>query len=140
MKSGGSTFAYFAAVLCCVFTLGVVTNNAVEEVVQLHDKVVHFIAFCIESWLFCQMIASRVIKFKYGIGRNGSDNGEQNYRYRQFQMSKFTLALVVCMGAAVASEFMQQGLSGGKRSFDPLDMVYNVLGSSLGIAIAYRYE
>lgn len=123
-----------------------VTNNVVAETVQSHDKLVHFLAFCAESWLFCRVIVNRVIKFPVGrlisIGDNdneyGVGNAEQNHRY--LKMSKFTLALVVCIGAAVTSEFLQKQLSGGKRTFDPLDMVYNVLGSLLGIAIAYKCE
>ncbi|GAV51334.1 hypothetical protein ZYGR_0AD05170, partial [Zygosaccharomyces rouxii] len=110
-----------------------------------HDKLVHFLAFCIESWLFCRLIVNRVIKFPLGRLFNvdndneyGTDYAEQNYRC--LKVSKFTLALVVCISAAITSEFLQRQLSGGRRTFDPLDMVYNVLGSLLGIAIAYKHE
>lgn len=122
-----------------------VTNNVVAETIQLHDKLVHFLAFYIESWLFCRVIVNRVIRFStsrlFGvdnINEYSSGNTEQNDRY--FKISKFTLALIVCVGASVTSEFLQKQFSGGKRAFDPLDIVYNVLGSLLGIATAYKYE
>lgn len=122
-----------------------VTNNVVAETIQLHDKLVHFLAFCIESWLFCRVIVNRVIKFStsrlFGVGNineYSSSHAEQNDRY--FKISKFTLALAVCIGASITSEFLQKQFSGGKRTFDPLDIVYNILGSLLGIATAHKYE
>lgn len=145
LRSVGSTFWPFAAALWFVFTFGVVSDNAIVEIVQLHDKLVHFFAFCIESWLFCRLIATRIISFPFTLGRFGrffnSSDEENNYDDdRYLKTSKFTLALVVCIGTGILSEFLQRGLSGGKRTFDPMDMLYNVLGCLLGITVAYRCE
>lgn len=121
-----------AAAPCCVFTLGVVTDNAIADVVQNHDKLVHFVAFFTESCLFVHMLVSRVTKFPLWRTEEGGR--------RYICISKYTLGLVVCLTAALSSEFLQKTLSKGRRTFDPLDMVYNVMGTLSGVAAVYYWE
>ncbi|AQZ18755.1 YJR112W-A [Zygosaccharomyces parabailii] len=125
----------YACVFCsssllCLY-LGVVTDNAIADIVQNHDKLVHFLAFFIESWLFVCMLASKVIKFPIWWS-------PQDAR-QHFCIGKYTLGLLVCLTAAVGSEYLQKVLSRGRRTFDPMDIAYNVIGSFLGIATAYYW-
>ncbi|QLL31507.1 hypothetical protein HG536_0B03700 [Torulaspora globosa] len=94
----------------------------------------------IESWLFVRMFATR--KFEFWLGRPSFDlDTGTAVAQRRFVVNKYALALIVCsLGAAVGSEFLQRLLSSGRRSFDPMDMICNVLGSVTGIAVAHYQE
>lgn len=114
------------------------TNDKVASVVTGHDKVVHLMAFLVESWLFVRMLAGRRVDFYSGQAVYDLDTGPtQEY----VSVDKYVLALVVCsLGAAVGSEFLQSLVSHGRRTFDPMDMAYNVVGSVIGVSIAAWQE
>lgn len=114
------------------------TDDKVASVVTGHDKVVHFVAFMVESWLFVRMLACRQVALPFKRLANDLDHGAI-YEYKT--VDKYVLALVVCsVCSAVGSEFLQSFLSRGRRTFDPMDMAYNVLGSVVGVLSAFWQE
>ncbi|QLQ79021.1 hypothetical protein HG537_0B03680 [Torulaspora globosa] len=85
------------------------------------------------------MFATR--NFQFHVGRSTFDLDAGTMVAQSFVVNKYTLALIVCsLGAAIGSEFLQKILSFGRRSFDPMDMLCNALGSVIGIAFAYYQE
>lgn len=69
------------------------------------------------------------------------DTGESKTVNKYPKLNKYMLSVIVCsFGAGVGSEFAQHILSRGKRSFDYLDIVCNVVGSGMGILLACFQE
>lgn len=67
------------------------------------------------------------------------NSGQLQHR-RRVEIKKYKLAFIVCtVSAAIGSEFLQSIVSSGKRVFDYKDILYNMLGSALGITLA-RYQ
>lgn len=124
----------------CVFTLGLTTDGKIAGIITGWDKLAHLVAFMVESWLFVRMFAARSFEFCLGRPLFDLDTGT-TVAQRSFVVNKYTLGLIVCsVGAAIGSEFLQKLLSSGRRSFDPMDMVCNAVGSVAGIAFAYYQE
>lgn len=113
------------------------TNDKVASVVTGHDKLVHFMAFLVESWLFVRMLACRRIEICLRRRIYDLDNGRT---WEFTSIDKYVVAVVVCLFSAVGSEFLQSFLSHGRRTFDLMDMAYNVVGSIVGILIAFWQE
>ena len=126
-----------------------------------HDKLTHLVAFFVETLLFTICIAERRLYFDKSILavfpsaltrtsagdlENGDLGGDDDVRKRDevgssLSVSKYTLAFVVCLiGGAIGSEFLQYLVTHGRRSFDPLDILCNVCGGLLGLAVAYFIE
>ncbi|CDO94348.1 unnamed protein product [Kluyveromyces dobzhanskii CBS 2104] len=126
--------------LVIVIFLGLTSDSRLTSITSTHDKIAHFIVFCIETVLFTIIFESKSIHFGAYI--------PQRVRFRLFcvfeepmSINKFLLAFVVCcVCASTLSEFAQQILSNGKRSFDVFDILANFMGSSLGLGIAYIIE
>lgn len=55
-----------------------------------------------------------------------------------WRVDKHALSVFICtICGGIGSEFMQSILSGGKRKFDPRDILCNIVGSLVGIAASY---
>lgn len=132
------------------------TSETVSVITKEHDKIAHCVAFMIESWLFVMMIQTQIISLpnplKFNrhnndlddeIGDNtsldmDSDIFNENHN---IEVNKYIMALILCSGVAgLGSEIVQKFLSGGKRSFDLFDVLFDTFGSLTGIAIAYFHE
>lgn len=116
------------------------TNNEVAGFVTGYDKMAHMLAFLVESWLFVRMFASDRIQFPFGHRFYDLSTGTSSSQ-GCISVNKYVASLVICsVCAAIGSEYLQKILSLGRRSFDPMDIVFNVVGSLTGIAIAYHQE
>lgn len=133
------------------------TNDALSVVTRDHDKIAHFLAFMIESWLFVMMLDSHIITLPNPLqfwrrldfdeemeldGSTGSYAGSDIFDdSRYVKANKYLVALVLCSGVAgLGSEVLQSVLSLGRRSFDLFDVVFDFLGSVLGLMIGYFHE
>ncbi|EDO18395.1 hypothetical protein Kpol_1013p70 [Vanderwaltozyma polyspora DSM 70294] len=133
------------------------SNEQFALLTSEHDKLAHFLVFAFESWLFNRIIDGKYIKFRvpqfchigptgwlplHNINNSNNNSNSSNvYHNGILEINKYIVAFVICsIGAAISSEFLQQWLSQGRRSFDLLDMVCNFIGSILGIGIAYYQE
>lgn len=117
---------YFSTLLASsvlALFLGLTTDSKLTYFTSDHDKAAHFVVFFLESWLFTKSLIPRRIQLL------------------SHTVDKYILSLLVCaVGAGVGSEFAQAVLSRGRRQFDPLDIVCNVCGGTLGVAVAGHAE
>lgn len=116
------------------------TNAKLTGKITANDKLLHLVAFMVESWLFVKLFASRNIRVYWGRSEYDLDSG-QRLSQTCIEIDKYKVAFVVCsLGAAIGSEFLQSILSSGKRTFDAKDILSNILGSTIGIGLAYWRE
>lgn len=116
------------------------TNSNLAGAISDYDKVIHLMAFLLESWLFVKIFGSRTIVLPVGHHEYDLNRGVL-LNSGGIAIDKYLLSVIVCsVCAAIGSEYLQRLLSNGGRSFDPIDMVYNVFGSLIGISIAYIHD
>ncbi|CCD26947.1 uncharacterized protein NDAI_0J00550 [Naumovozyma dairenensis CBS 421] len=141
---------------------------ALTLLISQHDKLTHFIVFCLESWLFVKCFKKKLVpiliprKFIHirnmdefetangtlELNRSNSDDDTLpilgfflSDHFQIVHVKKYWLAIIICsLGASILSEFMQAILTRGKRVFDTNDIITNILGSLFGITIAYGQE
>lgn len=116
------------------------TNSNLAGAISDYDKVLHLMAFLLESWLFVKIFASRTIVIPVGHHEYDLNQGVL-VNTGGIELDKYLLSVIVCsVCAGIGSEYLQRLLSNGRRSFDPIDMAYNVFGSLIGILIAYIHD
>lgn len=136
----------FAVVFCTTIAislfLGLTTDIRLAVVTSQHDKLAHYLVFCFETVLFTLMIEGKYIELNAYLPQCVKRRlpilfGSQSVPC----INKYILSFVICcLFASVSSEFGQAILSGGKRQFDPMDMVYNFCGSCTGLFVSFCLE
>ncbi|CCE64792.1 hypothetical protein TPHA_0I02910 [Tetrapisispora phaffii CBS 4417] len=130
---------------CLLFyILGIAVNSKLTFITSDHDKVAHFTVFLLESYLFVKCFEMKIIatlKWKKFTSRAKDQESLRDITYSTIMINKYQVGFVFCsIGVSVGSEFMQFILSRGRRSFDPMDMGFNFMGSLLGLSIAFLQE
>lgn len=65
-------------------------------------------------------------------------DGTLRWVHVDIKIDKYFLAVVICtMFASIGSELAQTIITRGRRMFDPLDILCNMVGSIIGILVAY---
>ncbi|AMD20421.1 HDL323Wp [Eremothecium sinecaudum] len=150
MISAKIRWKYFSALFMCVICtiyLGITTNAKLKSITKDNDKLAHFVAFFVDTWLFVRCIVPKYIDTEAIFGRFGPlrrivaygdlDSGQTVMVYR---IPKYVLVIGLVIVAAVGSELLQPVLSGGKRTFDVWDIAGNLLGGLTGVAGGYLCE
>jgi len=98
-----------------VLALGLFNNSVFPSIITNNDKIVHLSVFFIETFLYLKTF----LKFQVTI-------------MNKYKLNIAHLFLVTCIfGGCVFSEFLQHWIN-PNRSFDLYDMLFNIVGSSLG--------
>ncbi|WP_346857524.1 VanZ family protein [uncultured Draconibacterium sp.] len=60
--------------------------------------------------------------------------------YNAFRLPSFKITLIVWSILSVLFELAQHLITEGKRSFELIDIVYNITGFALGVAVLYLFK
>lgn len=105
----------FIATTPFVLILGLFNNSIFPSFITNNDKLVHLSVFFIETYLYLKIFP----KFNVTI-------------MKKIKFNTAHLFLSTCiLGGCVFSEFLQHWIN-PNRSFDLYDMLFNIIGSSLG--------
>ena len=112
----------FIATTPFVLILGLFNNSIFPSFITSNDKLVHFSVFFVETYLFLKIF----LKFDVTL-------------MNKIKLNTTHLFLSTCiLGGCVFSEFLQHWIN-PNRSFDLYDMLFNIIGSSLGYLLQHLY-
>ncbi|KAI5954531.1 hypothetical protein KGF54_002306 [Candida jiufengensis] len=107
-----------SVLIAFIITLILAGYLGFSSIQLIHDKLIHFIIFCILT-----------IEFYFIF----------DTQFKSLKLVRYLTFFICTIGGSISSEIIQN-LINKDRIFDPIDILSNVLGSLLGLILSILYQ